>query len=83
MINKNGTTLLVRLHKIIYFLNPFFLETFKTIEKKMIFKGSEPKACITLITDDKKKNIIDNDIIIHSGIIFSKDFFREHRINKY
>ena len=39
----------------------------------MIFKGSEPKACITLITDDKK-NIIDNDIIIHSGIIFSKDF---------
>ena len=56
------------------FFKSFFLETFKTIEKKMIFKGSEPKACITLITDDKKKNIIDNDIIIHSGIIFSKDF---------
>ena len=39
----------------------------------MIFKGSEP-TCITLITDDKKKNIVDNDIIIHSSIIFSKDF---------
>lgn len=56
------------------FFKSFFLETFKTVEKKMIFKGSEPKACITLITDDKQKNIVDNDIIIHSGIIFSKDF---------
>ncbi len=56
------------------FFKSFFLETFKTIEKKMIFKGSEPKACITLITDNKKKNIVENDIIIHSGIIFSKDF---------
>lgn len=54
------------------FFKSFFLETFKKIERKMIFKGSEPKASIVLITN--KKNIIENDIVIHSGIIFSKEF---------
>ncbi len=58
------------------FFKSFFLETFKKIEKKMIFKGSEPKACIVLITD--KKNIIENDIVIYSGIIFSKEFLKDN-----
>ena len=57
------------------FFKSFFLNSFKkNIIKKIIYKGSEPKACIALITDNKKKNIVENDIIIHSGMIFSKDF---------
>ena len=56
------------------FFKSFFLEPFKKIEKKMIFKGSEPKASIVLITN--KKDVIENDIVIYSGIIFSKEFLR-------
>ena len=68
------------------FFKSFFLKSFKNnIIKKIIYKGSEPKACVTLITD-KKKNIVENDIIIHSGIIFSKDFLENNastNIEKY
>ena len=38
------------------FFKSFFLKSFKkNIIKKIIYKGSEPKACVTLITDKKKK----------------------------
>tara|TARA_B100000965_G_scaffold406681_1_gene447171 strand:- start:3423 stop:4385 length:963 start_codon:yes stop_codon:yes gene_type:complete len=52
------------------FFKSFFLEPFKkNILKKFIMKGDEIKAAFLLVLD-KDNNITDNEVIIHSGLIF-------------
>ena len=54
------------------FFKSFFLNSINNqISKNFIFKGDQLKAAFILILG-KKKNIVDNEIVIHSGIIFNR-----------
>ena len=54
------------------FVNTKFLDSFKiNYSLWNVKQGSEIKAVVCLITDFKKKNIIFNDFVIYSGIMFN------------
>ena len=54
------------------FFKSFFLEPIgKNISKNFILKGDKVKAAFILILD-KENNIIDNEVMIHSGLIVNR-----------
>lgn len=54
------------------FFKSFFLKPFgRNVLKKFILKGEEIKAAFLLVLDNKN-NVVDNEIIIHSGLIFKQ-----------
>ncbi len=56
------------------FFKSFFFKYLKNrIDLKYIKKGNEIKAGFFLVTDQDKKIIYDDDVTIHSGIIFFND----------